>query len=424
MPALKRVKPLQRIASHARFRARMHQIRAQAQRTTAPAQSHGRAAPRVLICGWYGTETLGDKAILGGILDALAAIYPDMQCTLASLHPYISIETRHQMPELAGVDIVPVSAAITLAPQMDIVIFGGGPIMAVDQLADMQLILQQARKHNVLTVLGGCGVGPLGTGIHKRAIADILKLADMRIYRDKESLKVAGDLGAASHDDRVAEDPAFTWLHNVRPRSPVERIRAEKVLLLGLREFPWQEYASHLSGSAAESMQRAYGQAVAACLGQLARRFDSLVIRPLPMCTNHFGGDDRWFYRKLFRENSMQLPAIDMSLLNAELAPSAYAAAFLDADACIAMRYHSLVFALALGVPAVALDYTLGRGKVASLARKWDVPVSSIDSVSADFLANEVERLLVSRKAPQLPAPTFSTVLAQCLEARLIRRAG
>ena len=34
--------------------------------------------PRILICGWYGTETLGDKAILGGIVEVARRRWPSV----------------------------------------------------------------------------------------------------------------------------------------------------------------------------------------------------------------------------------------------------------------------------------------------------------------------------------------------------------
>lgn len=48
------------------------------------------------------------------------------------------------------------------------------------------------------------------------------------------------------------------------------------------------------------------------------------------------------------------------------MAPQHYCEAFRAADALLAMRFHSLVFGLGLGVNSVGMDYTLGKGKVRS----------------------------------------------------------
>ena len=85
-----------------------------------------------------------------------------------------------------------------------------------------------------------------------------------------------------------------------------------------------------------------------------------------------------------------------------ELRPLDYCQAFVDSSAVLAMRYHSLVFALGLGVPAVAIDYTLGRGKVDELAKRFQIPYRSLDELSTEYLVEELLRVLT---APH-PAPS------------------
>jgi polysaccharide pyruvyl transferase WcaK-like protein len=141
-----------------------------------------------------------------------------------------------------------------------------------------------------------------------------------------------------------------------------------------------------------------------------------LIIRPIPMCTNHFGDDDRWFYRRLFRGRGALTSVLDLSLLDRELAPLEYAKAFYEADVVLAMRFHSLVFALGLGVPAVAIDYTLGRGKVSALAKRFDIPCQSIANIGAEFIKQELEQLL---DKPVVQAEGFSPVFAEQLRRLL-----
>jgi hypothetical protein len=111
------------------------------------------------------------------------------------------------------------------------------------------------------------------------------------------------------------------------------------------------------------------------------------------MCTNHFGDDDRWFYRRLFRGIEQLQGKLDFSLLNAELSPKKYCEAFRGAHAALTMRFHSVVFALGLNVPTVAIDYTLGKGKVQALAERFGLAYQSLDKITASFIVNEIERL-------------------------------
>lgn len=374
---------------------------------------------QVLICGWYGTETLGDKAILGGIISAIRQALGDVQFTLVSLFLYVTEMTRLQMTELVDIQIVDPKEGIRIAASMDLVVFGGGPLMAqIDQLAEMEVIFSAANKHGIPTLLAGCGVGPLGNKWHNKSIARILSTASMRIYRDAKSRELAAVLGVDVTDDIVAEDPAFTWLKkqlgDFKSKPPADH----KILLLGLRDFPYAEYAKHLSTEKSLEAKDHYEDVVITALEKLSLQHSDLIIRPLPMCTNHFGNDDRWFYRRLFRNNEQLKDYLDLSLLGPELTPLQYCEAFKGAHVMLAMRFHSLVFALGLNVPTIAIDYTLGKGKVRSLAERFAVPFQSLANIDAEFVVREIDCLL---KDPIIQALDFNPTFSDEMVAGLSR---
>lgn len=374
---------------------------------------------RVLVCGWYGTETLGDKGIIGGILQALRELLGSIDVVLVSLFPYVSEMTRRQMSELKGVRIVTCEQGVQLAGQASLVVFGGGPLMAIDQTANMQAIFETAKRAGCKTLVAGCGVGPLGEDWHNEAIGNILKLADARIFRDKTSRDIAAKLGVDVHADIVAEDPAFTWLATQRDaldRKP--RNFGRLTLVLGLRDFPYADYARHLSKHACSEAKQRYETSVIEALCLLTSQYPELLIRPLPMCTNHYGNDDRWFYRRLFRGNKEIAPHLDLSLLGAELAPIDYCVAFKQASVALTMRYHSVVFALGLGVPTFAIDYTLGQGKVHALAEAFGIPYRNLDELDGTFIAREIASLL-ERPRPQALGfvPEFTKAMHAVLPA-------
>lgn len=397
------------------FAAHLDRLRALGR--TAQGWPKGGAGTHVLVCGWYGTETLGDKGILGGVLHALRAQLGEIDVVLVSLFPYVSEMTRRQMEELKGVRIVDREHGVQLAAQAELVVFAGGPLMAIDETADMLAIFEAAKGAGRKTLVAGCGVGPLGAAWHDAAIAQLLKLADARIYRDERSRSMATKLGVDTRMDLVAEDPAFTWLAQLpQRRSAMTQAAAPKVLLLGLRDFPYVTYARHLSDVECLAAKQRYEAAVLEALAQLTAQYPDLVIRPLPMCTNHFGDDDRWFYRRLFRDQSAISPHLDLSLLGAELSPQAYCEAFTQATVALTMRFHSVVFALGLKVPTVAIDYTLGQGKVHALAERFGVPQRSLADLDASFIVQAVSRLL---EAPQPQAPGLAPSFPKAMQAVL-----
>jgi len=398
------------------FAARRERMMQLADLSPAVSSPHGDAS-NVLICGWYGTETLGDKAILAGVTHALREALGPVKITLVALHPYVSEMSRRQMDELKGCRIVDPEEGVRVAASIDLVVFGGGPLMAINELADMEAIFSAARRNNVPTLIAGCGVGPVGAGWHNDSLKNILSMASRRIYRDAKSQELAKSLGVDTSTDIVAEDPAFTWLRNQQTRlQSIAPPSNSKVLLLGLRDFPYVAYARHLGKNECQAAKRRYEYAVIEALERLAVLHPDMMIRPLPMCTNHFGDDDRWFYRRLFRGNASLQERLDLSLLGAELPPLAYCEAFRTAHAAITMRFHSLVFALGLGTPTVAIDYTLGKGKVHALAERFGVPYQNLSALEADFVVKEIDGLLEKPRAQTEGfEPKFSLAMRNAL---------
>lgn len=360
----------------------------------------------VLICGWYGTETLGDKAIIAGIIQTIKeSLGNDVLINIASLYPYVTEMTMRQMIEFKNCKVITIEQALQISGQTDYVMFGGGPLMAIDSIAPMQVIFENAKKGRAKTIVAGCGVGPLGEDRFNNSIKRILELSDRRIYRDHKSKQNAVYLGVDAINDIVAEDPAFTWLKSVSDDLKSNMLPYEfgdtkkpKTLLLGLRDFPWKEYANHLRKEDALAIKDNYEKVVIESLEILVKQNSSLIIKPLPMCTNHFGSDDRWFYRKLFRDSCISNENIDYSLCGRELEPREYCKAFVQADGLLAMRFHSFVFGLALDTPSLALDYTLGRGKVQSLAEKYNSKAISLINISTSELVKSLEELLMVDK--------------------------
>ncbi|MGD1874124.1 MAG: polysaccharide pyruvyl transferase family protein [Mastigocoleus sp.] len=353
--------------------------------------------PKVLICGWYGTETLGDKAILGGVVKSLHNSLGKIELHLASLEEYISQMTIEQMPELQGCKLHSIASAVTIAKSMNLVVFGGGPLMAIAEVVDMLAIFQKAAENKVPTLVAGCGVGPLGEEHYNDFIKNLLLCASHRIYRDRTSLEIAESLGVDTSADAIAEDPAFTYLENSTGNdcnNDVVNLSQQSSLILGLRNFPYEQYAHHMGFNTAKILKERFEKEIILTLEQLLNKYPNLKIIPFPMCTNHMGGDDRWFYRDLFRKNQKILTALDMSCLGAEIVPSEAIKVFKSASVALTMRFHALVFALSAHTPTVAIDYTLGKGKVKSLAQKHSVPYMGIDRIDSEFMVHTLSEII------------------------------
>ena len=406
------------------FEARVAAMMAQADISYQPQPQKGLktqaplGAKRVMVCGWYGTETLGDKAIIGGVIRGLEATLGPISLTVVALYPYITHMSRRQMPELKAARIVNPLKGAQLVKETDLLVFGGGPLMGINALAEMEALFTIAKQRGVPSVVAGCGVGPLGEAWQNESLKRILELTSLRIYRDEKARSLALELGVNAAQDPVAEDPAFTWLAHTRAKLQVVRDPAHKVLLLGLRDFPHKQYARDMNDADSASASLAYETEVVKALEVLVDKHPDLLIRPLPMCTNHFGDDDRWFYRRLFRGNAKLAERLDLSLLGREMGPVFYAEEFKKADVALTMRFHALVFALGLEVPTLAIDYTLGKGKVRALAERFGVPFQSLLELKADFIVSQVDALLA---APKPQAEGFQPAFTGFVQEKLLR---
>ena len=265
----------------------------------------------------------------------------------------------------------------------------------------------------------------LGASHFNDAIKHLLLSASQRIYRDKKSLQTAQSLGIDTSLDQVAEDPAFTWLEASASFIPITETQSNNSknpsLILGLRDWTYKEYANYLSIVEAERIKQRFEKEVVTAIEQLVREYPNLQIIPFPMCTNHLGHDDRWFYRNLFRNHSNIYNALDLTYLGAEISPLDAVNLFKSASIALTMRFHSLVFALSAGVPTVAIDYTLGNGKVTSLAEKHNVPYMSLNSINAEFIVSSLSRLLDENKQESQSCLTSESLKFQNAVSQFIK---
>ena len=128
----------------------------------------------VTIIGWYGTETIGDRGILAGLISACAAAGGEsLEINLGSLFPIYSERVLEEdiafHRECAGprklavrvFDVLDCFALREKIRRSDLLMMGGGPLMDLRELYVMQFAFMVAKTHHVRSVLGGCGWGPL-----------------------------------------------------------------------------------------------------------------------------------------------------------------------------------------------------------------------------------------------------------------------
>ena len=125
----------------------------------------------ISIFGWYGTETLGDRAILDGIFQIFNSLNTSIKINIASLYPDFTKRTFLEDGDIYKVNSKKLSFEIfdvydkkitnKIIKSSKLVIMGGGPIMDLEELDIVNKAFIKAKKLGKKTMLFGCGMGPL-----------------------------------------------------------------------------------------------------------------------------------------------------------------------------------------------------------------------------------------------------------------------
>lgn len=316
---------------------------------------------QVFITGWYGTETVGDKAILGGIIDQLHEKHgAGIDLVITSLYPII---TRRTMKELGiAATIIPVyhSDFIAYAKASDIVIMGGGPLMDLEELALPLVAFRIAKASKKKAIVYGCGLGPLTFPDFIAATKEILALADEILLRDNKSIRLAKEwLGNDSGKSiALSGDPARQYLKRFEGRVR----KSKNVLRCFLREWTY-EYSRDVSHEAFLVLKKKFEGALALFIKNKALELGVEEIVLEHMHNFVVGNDDRDFSRYFIREYFGGENEVPVTYTKGLSTVESTVEAMLSAKHNICMRFHSVVFAHTLETHFTGVDYTKG-GKI------------------------------------------------------------
>lgn len=327
------------------------------------------AGGKVLIVGWYGTETAGDKAILVTIVERLKKrSRPPEEIILSSLHPFVS---RHTLLELGLPDMRIVEtfeAEFREACQSaDEVVVGGGPLMDLEALNHILYAFIQAQKRGKTTRVEGCGIGPLTNPRYIRTVKEILRLANLITLRDGKSTRRCVE--EFQREARVVEDPATDYVRAWRNAHSHEKMslsgpEGDAVdVACFLREWG-TDYAGDMTADEFQSKKEAFERGLEAFLARLITE-GGLRVGLYPMHSFSVGGDDRKFNRRLAARlvENHGVPPESLHVARLPMSPSELLDAMRRSKMNLCMRFHSVLFAETLGAPYLAIDYTRG-GKI------------------------------------------------------------
>ncbi len=354
---------------------------------------------RVLITGWYGTETVGDKAILGSIVSDYLARDPDTRIAVTSLYPFVTERTLQELGIKATVVPVYSPRFVKACVTYDEIVMGGGPLMDLGELGVVLTAFAIAASCGRRRVVYGCGIGPLQDAFCIDAVKRVLKLADEVKLRDAASVHWARRLSGRDDIQHIGDPAAGYVLMRQRVLPTPEQ---QPILACFLRQWP-AGYRGTRTVDEYQQLRERFEQRLGE---QIRHTCNTLGLRPALYSMHTFfeGCDDRRFNREFADKHLSGLDPI------VEIKPSSVDSiiqAMRGASACLAMRFHSVLFAHELGKPYLAIDYTLGgkingfltdRGVEDKMVRLADVAQSDMTLLTDHYVDQGVPLQVSARR--------------------------
>lgn len=330
---------------------------------------------KITVIGWYGTETIGDRAILAGLFSFIKKAYGDCEIEIGSLYPFYSQRMINEdyafWEQIVGANLKinlfnskRPKELKTAIKQSDLLIMGGGPLMHIDELFMVNYAFKKAKKLKVKTALLGCGVGPLFPLKSRKTVLKIAQNSDLIILRDKKSkdnlLGINKEFKGKLNGDEIftSLDPAVECALLFQSYKKPEK---ENYIAINLREFPFDYSKKELAEEVNNNLLK--------YIKDLANKFPNENFRLIPMHYFHIGNDDRLFLNDI----KLELSNSNIKVQDAIISLEETMKVFSNAKLCIGMRFHSVVLQTIVNGNNYILDYTEPKiGKISGFISDID----------------------------------------------------
>lgn len=317
---------------------------------------------RATIIGWYGTETIGDRAILAGIIRLLSELASDITLHLGSLFPVLSDRTLNDDSDFLEqcarksslkISIFDSKSWVQLEKSInssDALIIGGGPLMDIEEMFMLEYAVLFAKRKRKRTIVLGCGYGPLKNKDTIQCANRILKTVDYSIMRDANA--------PFATIDNLVDPASFACLEYLRTHT-VESTK--------------DYFAVNLRDVVANGNQYPVGKNLEQIISTWFSSFIEQCYKPVylvPMHTFSVGFDDRFYLERHAR--AVQSPIV--KVISTPLSLRETMDVFYNAYLCVGMRFHAILFQTLLNGNNYILDYTLpDKGKTIALMRQLNM---------------------------------------------------
>ncbi len=338
----------------------------------------------ITIIGWYGTETIGDRAILAGLFSILHKSFGKYRVQLGSLNPIYTQRTLLEdidfYKKCSSNTELQISTFDTQSPsdircalrKSDLLIVGGGPLMDLIEMRMLDYAFKYAHSHHIKTALLGCGWGPLKTDEAINITQRLVETADLTIFRDSISQEQCRNYVSDKTTYSII-DPAFIACRHFLDIH--KKILKDDYIAVNFRDV------------SVEADHYAQGDFTAILTNLIAQIYDTfhLPIKFVPMHNFPIGGDDRILLDEIKHQsqnNDVEVVWDTQSLFQTmEL--------YANATICFGMRFHSVVLQTVLNGDNYIIDYTdPQKGKIIGMLKQIDAMLFYKDRYISLFASN------------------------------------
>lgn len=311
------------------------------------------ARTQVLISGYYGFDNLGDEAILEELVSELGEFFDSRDIVVLSNNPQ-QTAAKFAVKSINRWKLAQIAGALS---RSKLFISGGGGLFQDSHSAGSVVyyggLILLARLLGAKTLVYAQGIGPLRRKISRTLTACFFKLASAISVRDAKSIDL---LNSWHIKAQQTADPVWALSPGAiesNLQDQIDRVKSQGHLLVGLSLRNGTPFGERHIEALAEAMHAQLPAHSTVVLLPLQNDQDR---EPL----GHF--KDKW--RNLGRE------ALELDLTSLKL-PGQWLSLIANLDCLVGMRLHSLIMALASGVPVLGIAYD---PKVENVLKEFSQP--------------------------------------------------
>jgi len=354
-----------------------YSVRRMAEDAVAAYQKAGRRRYQVLLSGYYGFSNAGDDAILQSIHEGILSTSDQVDITVLSDNP-ASTTTQYGLAALPRFRFWTVLCALR---RCDALVSGGGSLLQ-DRTSTRSIlyylwVMKGAQLLGKPVMLYANGIGPVQKSANRRRVRQVVDRATLVTLRDANSARELETMGVRRPALHVTADPVFNLTAASRERAQ-ELLRScgistdKPFAVVSVR--PWLG-------------TEALFEDLAALCDYLNQRYE-LQILFLPMQPAADVPASLQVGQHMLAPFCVLGDGAEQgqTATESKLTPNELMAVLGEAQLCLAMRLHTLIFAAHMATPVLGLVYD---PKVASYLEELDMP--SAGDVS-DFSLPQAKR--------------------------------